>query len=177
MKNKGFRIIFFLTHKSKCCHFPATPDEIIKEECSLNVIDYNGEIVTDAKNDPFTIQTFEYKNYKDANGLLNHVAAVVSNGDDRTIFSVHPNATLITLYRWALLKNIGYEPSASVLHMLQRRCVDICESFYRPTVLSLERRNNFSCKDIQTWLGPSYDEEKPPEINCFDTIKNICLKL
>jgi hypothetical protein len=172
MIDKGFKIIVFLTQHPECCKFPFTPEEVFDKSCTLNVIDYNGANTKD----PFTIETYTHLDYKDENGLLNYVTGILSKDDRKTIFSVHPNAVLLPLYKWALMKNMDCSVDQYVNHV-QRKCIDICEAFYRPTILSLDRRINFNCSDIQRWVGPAVNDKLTPNDNCFETLKKLCLKL
>lgn len=175
MNEKGFKIVVFLTQHPECCKFPFTPEEVFDKSCTLNIIDYDGNKLTKDEN-PFSLITYTVDDYKNEDGLLNYVTGILSKDDRKPIFSVHPNAVLLPLYKWALMKNLDYPVDQYVSHV-QRKCIDICEAFYRPTILSLERRINFSCLDIQRWIGPELNNKQTSNENCFETLKKLCLKL
>lgn len=165
------RAIFFLSTKDKCCVFPNTPEEVISQECSLNVMD----IVADAS----SVRTITFAEYKDEIGLQDAVASVLLDPKNwhKTTCSAHPSATLFTLLRWYLLRTYGYDDQNLTLQRLQNKSIDICESFYKPAILSLPRRESFSCSDIMRWMGLPYDYTVSQDINCHRAISYLCQRL
>lgn len=173
---RGYRIIFFAVEDEECAAFPMSPAEIIQRKCSLNILDYHGD--RDCVKPE--LKTIYFSDYKDEIGLQ---AAVVSElfspeHKDKIIYSVHPSSTLLTLLRWYLLRNGA--PNSTIetcLLNFQRTCVDICENFYKPTILSLERRSQFNCGEIRRWLGLPYDPLISTNLNCASAIDYLCLRL
>lgn len=173
---RDYRIIFFSVEGEECAAFPMSPADIIQRKCSMNILDYNGD--RDCVKPE--LKTIYFTDYKDELGLQATVVTelLAPAHKDKLIYSVHPNATLLLLLRWYLIRHGA--PNSTIetcLLNFQRTCVDICENFYKPTILSLERRSQFNCGEIRRWLGVPSDPSASPNLNCANAIDYLCLRL
>jgi hypothetical protein len=171
--NNEINIIVFLPKNNAECRFPASPDEVLKFMCSIHIVNYAS--VEALKSDTVTKHlVYDFDDYRDERGLLDVIATHVTMKGS-VIFSVHPKAVLLTLYRWAYMRNAKVAPNTTVMQLLKNRCVDLCEEFYNPTILSLEKREAFSCFTMAKWLHANVkDFDCTKEEDCIKIIKSLC---
>jgi hypothetical protein len=171
---RDFRILTFLrfNYADTLCKFPTCPEDTAHEETVLVCSDYA------ASSNNFHTRIFDYRHLVENTRIMNIVCALLNepNTERKNIYSVHPNSVILPINRWALMQNLGHEPEG--LNFLHSRVKDICELFHKPSILSLERRNNFDCSVIQRWFNFSID---PKVTSCVDrsisVLQNICLRL
>lgn len=174
----GFRTIILLPEKGPLCAFPTTPDDVLAKECTIHIFKFSGSSPTGTAE---SHQIVKFSDYKTATELEHYIASALyepegSKYAGTPVFSVHANAVLLTLYRWYLIRNGS--PAVTInytMGMYKSRCVDICEAFYSPTILSLERRSSFSYLDVVKWLGLL--ETDNPEDDCLSALNHLCHSL
>ena len=173
----GFRAIFFLDEVRGS--FPMHPDLVLENRCAFYYLDYTGSSCLSYEQaiKEFKVYRLGFEDYKDINGLLDAVVGVMSQEDNRPIYSVHPAANILLIYKWAVIRMLKHKVDDYIISSLQRRCVDLCESFYKPMILSLERRESFNCNIVAKWLDLKFDAEVPLPDFYVNVIKNLCLIL
>lgn len=180
MFNRSYSIVAFLKETDDGVSFPFLPEQIWDEGYSLHCINYNsyGPLLDEMDKNSETIHIPSYDIMK-YGGVASVVASVIhSEGmDQRTIFTVHPNNVLFPIYKWYLMKH--GTPMSSIdqyLQRLSRVTIDICEAFHKPTILTLDRRQNFSYKTVARWLdiAPKTDSKLD---HCLSTLKYLCHRL
>ncbi len=169
MSNKGgFRAIFFLDEVRGS--FPMHPDLVIERGCALYVLNY-----TPGAEEEFQLHRMGAEEYKNIEGLYDALLGVVSAQDPRVIYSVHPNANILLMYKWAIGSRIDMFNARVIEHLSKRQCVDLCEEFYKPMILALEKRENFNCDLVAKWLNFEF---KGPDVDRYlNTIKRLCLMI
>jgi hypothetical protein len=186
MTNNKHAIILFLkdgiSPSPNSSDFPFTPEEIWNDGYSFNFINYINEPCADiarmdAEAECVYVPHIEIKSPEQ---IMNIVASAINAKDmqDKLIYTVHPNSILLPLYRWFLIKE-GMSTSYIdvTIQKLSRRVVDLCEAFYKPTILSLERRQSFSCDNISFWLSTDKNVSTSNKEKCLNVIKYLCHKL
>lgn len=173
---RPYRIIFFIsTTPDKILVFPMSTAEILKYQCSINVLDYNDGVPV--------YRQITYNDYgSNSQGLMGAVWSLLEEADkeQHLIYSVHPGSTLLNLYRWSIMRSGTpiYAPNGGALiKRMQNKCVDLCDAFYAPSILSLDRRASFHISEIQQWLGYIYDMSLPPHVNIANSLDKLCLLL
>lgn len=180
MFNNIYSIVAFLKETDDGVSFPFLPEQIYDEGYSLYCINYNSYSPSledmDKSSEIFHIPAFDMLKY---GGVASVVASVIhSEGmDQRRIFTVHPNNVLLPIYKWYLLKH-GTSMSSidQQLQRLSRVTTDICEAFHKPTILTLDRRQNFNYKTVERWLDLSPNTESKLD-HCLSTLKYLCHRL
>lgn len=169
----AFRIVFFAYADETdpmFCKFPSQPDEILNKKCVLVCSDYcEGQ---------FSTRVFDQKYFNDTSSLLNLVSFLLAENTvcNKKIYSVHPNSVLLPLYRWAFIRNANAEPLN--MAFISRNIYDLCELFFKPTILTVERRFAFSCSTVQNWLNFSTCSFNDNVIdNSVSVLQNLCLRL
>ncbi len=169
-----FRIVFFActaTERGKLyCEFPTQPDEVLNKKCAFVCSDFN-------TNQQFDTRIFDHKYLKDETSLLNLVSFIMSEQTEcnRRIYSVHSNAVLLPLYRWGFMRNAGNEPAN--MELVSRNTFDLCEAFFKPTILPLDRRFSFNCSIIQKWFNFDFPILEDQIHNSVLVLQNLCLRL
>jgi hypothetical protein len=182
MVNRNHAIIAFISNPVLSSNiFPSTPDEIIGNGCSINCISYTGcdprTEVLDANAEEVFIP---YYDLKTNSHLVNIIGSVLHMPCmlNRVIYSVHPTAVLLPLYKWYLMKNgMPIDDINNQVNHFSRRTVDICEAFHKPAILTLDRRKNFSHLDIAKWFDINFDKDSDDRLNCLKALKYICHRL
>jgi hypothetical protein len=181
MFNQNYSIIAFVKETDGGVSFPFLPEQIWDESYDIYCIncDTASPIAsTCAGNCDETIHISSYEIAKHG-GVANIIASLIhsDNMERRRIFTVHPNNILLPIYRWYLLKHgTAISSVDEYVQRLSRVTVDICEAFHKPTILTLDRRQNFNYKTIARWLDLTPQGESKTE-QCLSTLKYICQRL
>jgi hypothetical protein len=177
MFNNNYTIIAFLKETDDGVSFPFLPEQIWDESYDIHCLSCTASIPTASNcEEKIFIPSYEISKH---GGILNIVASIIHAEGKEThrIFTVHPNNIIIPMYRWYLLKH--GTPISSVdeyVQRLSRMTVDICEAFHKPTILTLDRRQNFNYTTIARWLD--FQPEGTSRIeHCLSTLKHLCQKL
>lgn len=94
-----------------------------------------------------------------------------------TVYTVHSLCVLLEIYKLALLKNIGKTIADELVHRIKNRVIDICEAFHSPSILSIDRRKDFSCETIRKWMDFCVPVELGPSFCNAVILKELCRKL
>ena len=184
-KNKHAIILFTKDNNNSLygvSEFPFTPEEIWDKGYSFNFINYIGDASPDTSvmDAQAKYVHVPFSDIKNTNQIMDLVATAIHAEDmqDKLIYSVHPNSILLPLYRWFLIKS-GMDSSYIDICMqkLSRRVIDICEAFYKPTILSLERRQSFNCNNISFWFDDKVNTDTGGKDRCLNVIKYLCHRL
>lgn len=174
MFNQNYSIIVFLKENGDGVSFPFLPEQIWDEGYDIYCINCN-TVSTVASTYDETIHIPSHEVVKHG-GVTNIVASLIhsDNMERRRVFTVHPNNILLPIYRWYLLKHgTAISSVDEYVQRLSRLTVDICEAFHKPTILTLDRRQNFNYKTIARWLDFSPQGESKTD-QCLSTLKHIC---
>lgn len=147
MSDSAFSLILFVKEDGlKIPEFPFSPDAILGNY-SFNFLNFNKE-----DKEPVYFNSINSSDITGEEHLMKLVA-FAAQPSNHFIFTVHPNAVLIPLYRWYLF-NSGYNSNFIdvELQRLSRRVIDLCDSFYKPSILTLEKRKDFSSEDVCRWI-------------------------
>jgi hypothetical protein len=181
MFNQTYSIIAFLKETDDGVSFPFLPEQIWDEAYDIYCINCNAPtpvVTTCGGNCDETIHIPSYDIIKHG-GVSSILASLIhaEGMERRRIFTVHPNNILLPIYKWYLLKH-GTNISSvdEYVQRLSRVTVDICEAFHKPTILTLDRRQNFNYKTIARWLDLTPQGESKTE-QCLSTLKYICQRL
>lgn len=180
MFNQNHSIVAFLKETSDGVSFPFLPEQICDDGYDIYFINYDTfSPNTDVMDQESKLIRIPYNDIEKYGGVANIVASMIhSEGrEQRRLFTIHPNNVLLPIYKWYLLSH-GTDISSvdQNVQRLSRLTVDICEAFHKPTILTLDRRQNFNYKTIARWMNLSL---KPgAEIdNCLSTLRYICHRL
>jgi hypothetical protein len=181
MFNQNYSIIVFLKETDDGVSFPFLPEQIWDESYDIYCVNCNTPSPVASTCDGICDEIVHIPSYEITKngGVSNIIASLIhSEGmDNRRIFTVHPNNVLLPIYKWYLLKHGNNISSTDqYVQRLSRVTADICEAFHKPTILTLDRRQNFNYKTIARWL-----DFKPQGVSkteqCLSTLKYICQRL
>lgn len=168
---EGFKLNTEQIEHNKEVKFPFVPDEIWNGKYSFHLFNVGGGTTNRLD--------ISHEDLASHSGVSNVVASILNSEGmrDRYIFTVHPNNLLLPLYRWYLLKNkTPIQLIDQEMQMLSRRTIDICEAFHKPTILTLDRRENFNYRTIARWLDiPVAGEQSVDE--CLNVLSELCQRL
>lgn len=165
--NNRIIIVFLPPYCQGECPFPLCPEDIIRTGCAMHVIFYDEQGQRSILFvGPSEIDSPEKLENKIVEVLTSEYAA------NKIIYSVHPVPTLLCPLRWALLRN-GLRAVDNYVNSFNHRCVDLCAEFYKPSILSLERRASFSCADIKKWLVLPDPADFSEDVNILN-VEKLC---
>jgi len=181
MFNQNYSIIVFLKENGDGVSFPFLPEQIWDEGYDIYCINCNtaspvANTCVGNCDETIHIPSCEIAKH---GGVANIIASLIhsDNMERRRIFTIHPNNILLPIYRWYLLKHgTAISSVDEYVQRLSRVTVDICEAFHKPTILTLDRRQNFNYKTIARWLDLTPQGESKTE-QCLSTLKYICQSL
>jgi len=181
MFDQNFSIIAFLKETDDGVNFPFLPEQIWDDSYDIYCINCIASSPTTVPCTSACDETIHIPSYDVVKhgGVANIVASLIhSEGRGMSrIFTVHPNNVLLPIYRWYLLKHGAAISSVDeYVQRLSRATIDICEAFHKPTILTLDRRQNFNYKTIVRWLELNPEGASKKE-QCLSTLKHICQKL
>jgi hypothetical protein len=181
MFNQNYSIIAFLKETDAGVSFPFLPEQIWDESYNIYCINCHTASPIASACDGDCDETIHIPSYHVAKhgGVSNVIASLIhaEGMEGRRIFTVHPNNILLPIYRWYLLKHgTAISSVDAYVQRLSRVTVDICEAFHKPTILTLDRRQNFNYKTIVRWLDLKPEGSSKTD-QCLSTLKYICQRL
>lgn len=180
MLNQNYSIVAFLKETVDGVCFPFLPEQIGNECYDIYCINYDTFSPDTAKMDQDSkLIRIAHQDITKHGGVATIVASLIhSEGmDQRRIFTVHPNNVLLPIYKWYLMKHgtAVFDIERRIQH-LSRTTIDICEAFHKPTILTLDRRQNFNYRTMADWLDIQPKTECKID-HCLSTLKYICHRL
>lgn len=164
-------LVYFTSFQSQGSRkWPKTPTEVLENGCCLcahipaDLLYFDNQI--DIPEDGYTECWAASTPAELCDVAHTAVRKLQAMGVD-VIFSVHPKSLLIPLVKWRLMRALDNDKQAGkdFLQSLASKCVDLCESFHAPSVLTFEQRSSFCPDTIGTWLAlPSSGTEYADDV-------------
>ncbi len=164
-------LVYFTSFQSQGARkWPKTPDEVLQYGCCLcahipaDVLYFDNRI--NIPEDGYTECWSASTPAELCDVACIAVRKLQSMGVD-TIYSVHPKSLLIPLVKWRTMRALDNDKHAgkTFVEDLTIRCVDLCESFHSPAILTFEQRSSFCPDTIGSWLAlPSSSGEYTDEV-------------
>lgn len=90
-----------------------------------------------------------------AGGKVAEALRCLQGAGVRIFYAVHPRSLLIPMYKWHLMSRTDLSPVdvSKKVDMLMNRTSDLCEAFYRPSIITYEQRSGFGPGLVGEALG------------------------
>jgi len=124
--------------------------------------------------------TYNLQNNLKPGNILEAVGGAVTASEGLTdggwIFSIHPKALLLRLYRLYRLKKCpSISQTGAGCKMIQDSTVDLCELFHGPAILRFEERKSFNTQLVQDYLNFDIESDIEQEIEILKELSIFCI--